>query len=105
MLFKKLQNDYDFLKTNASGILVLESMSGQDRDSWVQHILSEALDFNIPQTETWIHSARIGRKASLRLGVELQSLFNTIYGGAPKTLETALLKVLNHAVYIQDKDF
>jgi len=78
----------DFLKTDASGILVLESMSGQDRDSWVQHILSESLDFNIPQTETWIHSARIGRKASLRLGVELQSLFNTIYGGAPKTLET-----------------
>lgn len=78
----------DFLKNDTSGILVLESMSGQDRDSWVQHILSEALDFNIPQTETWIHSARIGRKASLRLGVELQSLFNTIYGGAPKTLET-----------------
>jgi len=78
----------DFLKTDTCGILVLESMSVQDRDSWVQHILSEALDFNIPQTETWIHSARIGRKASLRLGVELQSLFNTIYGGAPKTLET-----------------
>lgn len=78
----------DFLKTDASGILVLESMSSQDRDSWVQHILSEALDFNIPQTETWIHSARIGRKASLRLGIELQSLYNTIYGGAPKTLET-----------------
>jgi hypothetical protein len=78
----------DFLKTDSSGILVLESMSSQDRDSWVQHILSEALDFNIPQTETWIHSARIGRKASLRLGVELQSLYNTIYGGAPKTLET-----------------
>jgi len=78
----------DFLKTDSSGILVLESMSMQDRDSWVQYILSEALDFNIPQTETWIHSARIGRKASLRLGIELQSLFNTIYGGAPKTLDT-----------------
>lgn len=77
----------DFLRTDASSILVLESMSVQDRDSWVQYILSEALDFNIPQTETWIHSARIGRKCSLRLGVELQSLFNTIYGGAPKTLE------------------
>jgi len=78
----------DFLKTDASGILVLESMSMQDRDSWVQYILSEALDFNIPQTETWIHSARIGRKASMRLGLELQSLFNTIYGGSPKTLDT-----------------
>ncbi len=77
----------NFLKTDVSGILVLESMSSRDRDSWVQYILSEAVDFKIPQTETWIHSARIGRKTSLRLGVELQSLFNTIYGGAPKTLE------------------
>jgi hypothetical protein len=78
----------DFLKVDSSGILVLESMSVEDRDNWVQHILSESIDFNIPQTETWIHSARIGRKASLRLGLELQSLFNTVYGGAPKTLET-----------------
>lgn len=78
----------DFLKTDSSGILVLESMSVQDRDNWVKYILSEALDFNVPQTETWIHSARIGRKASLRLGIGLQSLFNTIYGGVPKTLET-----------------
>lgn len=76
-----------FLNVDSSGILVLESMSVMDRDNWVQHILSESLNFNIPQTETWIHSARIGRKVSMRLGVELQSLFNTIYGGAPKTLE------------------
>lgn len=76
-----------FLKTEESGILVLESMSQQDRDDWVHYIHREALDFNIPQIETWIHSARIGRKVSLRLGIELQSLFNTIYGGGPKSLE------------------
>jgi len=78
----------DFLKSDTSRVLVLESMSVRDRDDWVQHILSEALNFNITQTETWIHSTRIGRKASLRLGIELQSLFNTIYGGAPKAFET-----------------
>ena len=77
----------EFLKTDASGILILESMSNLDRDNWAQYILSEALNFNIPQTEIWIHSARIGRKVSLRLGFELQSLYNSIYGGAPKTLE------------------
>ena len=77
----------DFLKNETSGILVLTSMSVQDRDDWIMHILSETTNFNIPQAETWIHSARIGRKASQRLGIELQSLFNTIYGGAPKVLE------------------
>lgn len=78
----------DFLKTEESGILVLNSMSVIDRDNWVHYIQSEAFNYGIPQIETWIHSARIARKASLRLGNELQSLFNTIYGGAPKTLET-----------------
>jgi hypothetical protein len=78
----------DFLKTTESGILVLESMALQDRDNWVLYIHNETLNFNVPQTETWIHSARIGRKASMRLGVEFQSLYNTIYGGAPKTIDT-----------------
>lgn len=82
----------DFLKNDSSGVLVLESMSVQDRDNWVQHILAEALDFNIPQTETWIHSARIGRKVSLRLGFELQSLYNTIYGGAPDIPENEIIE-------------
>lgn len=78
----------EFLKTEESGILVLDSMSVTDRDNWVHYIQSEAFNYGIPQIETWVHSARIARKASQRLGNELQSLFNTIYGGAPKTLET-----------------
>ena len=76
----------EFLKIDTSGILVLESINAQDRDDWIQYILSESHEFEVPQTETWIHSARIGRKISMRLGIELQSLYNTIYGGAPKTL-------------------
>lgn len=82
----------EFLKTDSNGILILESMSVLERDNWVQYILTQALNFHIPQTETWIHSARIGRKASARLGMELFSLFNTIYGGAPKTYETQNIK-------------
>lgn len=76
----------EFLKIDTSGILVLESINTQDRDDWIQYILSESHEFEIPQTETWIHSARTGKKISMRLGIELQSLYNTIYGGAPKTL-------------------
>jgi hypothetical protein len=71
----------EFVKSNESGILVLESMAVHDRDSWVNFILSESSNMNIPQVETWVHSARIGRKISSRLGIELQSLYNTIYGG------------------------
>ncbi|MCX7954433.1 MAG: NERD domain-containing protein [Bacteroidales bacterium] len=77
----------NFLKIDDSGILVLESMSSENRDNWVQYILSVASNFNIPQIETWIYSARIGKKVSLRLGIELQSLYSTIYGNNLKTLE------------------
>lgn len=77
----------DFLTSDSSSILVLESMSTKDRDNWVQHIFTNSVLFSIPQTEIWIHSARISRKASIRMGTEIQSLFNTIYGGAHKTLE------------------
>ena len=77
----------DFLTNDSSSILVLESMSTKDRDNWAQHIFTNSVLFAIPQTEIWIHSARISRKASIRMGTEIQSLFNTIYGGAHKTLE------------------
>lgn len=75
-----------FLKNSTSGIFVLESMSARERDDWVEYILSKSENYEIPQIETWIHSARIGRKVSNRMGIELQSLYNTIYGGAPKKL-------------------
>lgn len=78
----------NFLKTKNSGVLILESMDSRDRDDWVEHILSRSQEFEIPQIETWIHSARIGRKISARMGMELQSLYNTIYGGSPKPLNS-----------------
>lgn len=76
----------EFLKMDESGVFILESMSSHDRDDWVEHILINSQEYGIPQVETWIHSARIGRKVSNRMGMELQSLYNTIYGGAPKKL-------------------
>jgi len=76
----------EFLKSKKSGVLILESMDTRDRDDWVEYILSRSQEFEIPHVETWIHSARISRKVSARMGMELQSLYNTIYGGAPKSL-------------------
>jgi len=88
-----------FLKTKKSGVLILESMDSRDRDEWVEYILSQSQEFEIPQVETWIHSARIGRKASVRMGMELQSLYTTIYGGAPKSLN------IEDAADSEDKQF
>lgn len=89
----------EFLKTNNSGVLILESMDSRDRDDWVEYILSKSQEFELPQVETWIHSARIGRKVSARMCMELQSLYNTIYGGAPKSLN------IEDAADIEDKQF
>lgn len=71
-----------FLTLDTGGILVLESMDAETRDNWMRYILSEAVEFNVPQTETWSHSARIARKVGNRVGVSIQSLFSTIYGGS-----------------------
>ena len=75
---EKLNN---FLKQDFGGVLLLESMDADTRDEWVRYILSEAVEFGVPQTEAWCHSSRIARKTGSRSGVNLQSLYTTIYGG------------------------
>ncbi len=76
-----------FLQEDSNGILVLESMDVDRRDDCMRFILSEAVEFKIPQAEVWTHSARIGRKISNRIGMEIHSLYNTIYGGASHKLD------------------
>lgn len=71
-----------FLKSDENGIFVLESMNFSDRDDWVEYILSKSQEYEVPQIETWIHSSRIAKKVSDRVGFELHSLYNTIYGGS-----------------------
>lgn len=70
-----------FLKSEESGILVLESMESLKRDEWANFLLSKAADYEIPQIETWTHSTRIQRKIKVRSGINPDSLYNTIYGG------------------------
>jgi len=70
-----------FLKQDSGGVLLLESMDADSRDGWMRYILSEAVEFGVPQTEAWCHSSRIARKIGNRSGVNLQSLYSTIYGG------------------------
>jgi hypothetical protein len=72
----------DFLKDTTNGILVLESMHAQDRDNWMRYILSEAVEYGIPQTEVWTHSSRVGSKLSKRTGISVNGLFSRIYGGS-----------------------
>lgn len=71
-----------FLKQDSAGVLLLESMNMDTRDEWLRYVLSEAVEFGVPQTEAWCHSSRIARKVGSRSGVNLQSLYSTIYGGS-----------------------
>ncbi|WP_140938449.1 hypothetical protein [Sphingobacterium lumbrici] len=60
------KNIVDFLKEEEGGILVLESMNSDDRDVWLRFIANESVNHNIPQIETWSHSARISKKIQTR---------------------------------------
>ena len=72
----------DFLKEENGGILVLESMNSEDRDSWLRFITNEAVNHNIPQIEKWSHSARISKKIQRRSNIETEGIYSIIYGGS-----------------------
>jgi hypothetical protein len=72
----------EFLNKESGGILVLESMNAEDRDSWLHFITSEAANHNIPQIEKWSHSARISKKIQKRSNIETVGIYTVIYGGS-----------------------
>lgn len=72
-----------FLQKNSNGLLVLKSMDSDIRDKWMKYILSESVNYNIPQTEVWGYSSRICGKLRNRVHMSFQSCFNAIYGGNP----------------------
>lgn len=76
------ENIVDFLKEENGGILVLESMNVDDRDSWLRFIANEAVNHNIPQIEKWSHSARISKKIQRRSNIETEGIYSVIYGGS-----------------------
>jgi len=76
------KNIVDFLKEENGGILVLESMNAEDRDSWLRFITKEAVNYNIPQIEKWSHSARISKKIQKRSNIETEGIYRIIYGGS-----------------------
>ncbi len=71
----------DFIQQPDNQILILESGDSKKRDGWMHYILTNAINFNIPQTDVWTHSTRIARRIKVRTGIEPLSLFSTIYGG------------------------
>lgn len=76
------KNFVDFLKEENGGILVLESMNSEDRDSWLRFLTHEAVNHNIPQIEKWSHSARISKKIQRRSNIETEGIYSVIYGGS-----------------------
>ncbi len=76
------KNIVDFLNQENGGILVLESMNSDDRDSWLRFITNEAVNHNIPQIEKWSHSARISKKIQRRSNIETEGIYSVIYGGS-----------------------
>ena len=75
-------NIVNFLKEENGGLLVLESISADDRDSWLRFISNEAVNHNIPQIEKWSHSARISQKIQRRSNIETEGIYSVIYGGS-----------------------
>ena len=71
----------EFLQQPEKQILLIESGDAHKRDEWMHYLLTNAINFDIPQTEIWTHSTRIARRIRLRAGIEPHSLFTTIYGG------------------------
>lgn len=76
------KNIVDFLKEENGGILVLESMNTEDRDSWLRFATNEAVNHNIPQVEKWSHSARISKKIQKRSDIETEGIYSIIYSGS-----------------------
>lgn len=76
------KNIVDFLKEENGGILVLESMNTEDRDSWLRFATNEAVNHNIPQVEKWSHSARISKKIQKRSNIETEGIYSIIYSGS-----------------------
>lgn len=82
---ENVENDITkFLEEESGGILVLESMNAEDRDSWMRYLLREATNFNIPEVETWSHSSRISKKIFDRTNIQTQGVYSVIYGGSHK---------------------
>ncbi len=82
-----IENDVEnkivnFLKEENGGLLVLESMNAEERDSWLRFISNEAVNYNIPQIEKWSHSARISKKIQRRSNIETEGIYSVIYGGS-----------------------
>lgn len=71
----------NFLKEEGGGIFVLESMDVDNRDSWMTYLLTHGTRFNIPQVESWSHSARISNKIYKRTSIQTQGVYSVIYGG------------------------
>jgi hypothetical protein len=66
-------------------VLVLSSLDLTQRDAWFLKCIHQSKDFPL---EKWAHSSRITKLIENRVGIDLQSIYQTIYGGTPKIQES-----------------
>jgi hypothetical protein len=68
-------------------ILTLSSFDVNIRDQWLDKCLNIESDISI---EKWAHSNRIAKLIEHRTGIEIQSIYQTIYGSPAKSLNIEL---------------
>lgn len=74
----------NFMNSNDQ-LLVLSSMDMTLRDSWLLKFINYKTDYPVVK---WAHSTRITKLIENRVGIELQSVYQTIYGKPAKIQKT-----------------
>lgn len=76
-------------------VLILTSSSFEERDNWAHLIPDIATDNGAPQSDVWIHSARLKSRVEERSGVESYSIYGSIFGGNKETEEEGTIEEVN----------
>lgn len=76
-----IQKEISNFLISENKILTLSSLDITVRDDWFKKCIQHSTDYPL---EKWAHSSRITKLIESRVGIELQSIYQTIYGGTPK---------------------
>jgi hypothetical protein len=90
-----------FLGSNDK-VLVLSSMDVDVRDYWFLKCFNFSDDYVV---ERWTHSSRIAKIIEDRIGVEIKSIYQTIYGGIPKSIKEELHHLNQCLLFYHDEVF
>lgn len=80
-----IQNEISNFLLSENRILMLSSLDLSLRDKWFLDCKQQATDCPVGK---WAHSSRIAKLIENRIGIEVHSIYQTIYGRPAKVLET-----------------